>query len=475
MADLSDFLPIRIESIDTIIARIDADVNAGLDPGDDRFIDTTPGTFYADIRSAIALELERLWDVATTDTVAASLVEFAWGDYLDAHGETIGIERNDEVRATGEVTFTSSATASNVLIGTETEVSTIQTDPEEDPVVFRTTESDTIVGSSQSVTLAVEAVEPGSASNVATGAATLLLSPIDGIATVTNAASITGGADVETDAAYRERLKLGWSAAQGSGSVADYQRWSLDYPGVGFVRVTPLWNGPGTVRVVVTDVENNPVSDAIIEGLQSLLDPFTAETQVNGNLTSLPPTAATLIVDSISEFADSGQLYVGDYLVTYSGVTTSPSPRFTGVAGLPATVSDNTKVVQHDTGRGLAPVGAIVTVRTAQTVAVDVAAELTLREGYTLDGDSGTIAVQAEIEAVLTEFINNLPPGAEGEPGVETGAGFVLVNRIASLILRVPGVYDLDLSLVELDGSNANFVVGALEVPEIGTITLTTA
>lgn len=475
MADLSDFLPLRVENLDTIIARIDADVNAGVDPSNDAFIDTTPGTFYADIRTAIALELERLWDVATTDTVAASLVEFAWGDYLDAHGETIGIERNDEVRATGEVTFTSSSTATNVLIGTGTEVGTIQTDPDEDPLVFRTTESGTIPGSSETLTLPVEAVEPGEAGNVATGAVSLVLSPIEGLASVTNAAAITGGSDVETDASYRDRLKLGWSASQGSGSVADYQRWALDYPGVGYVRVTPLWNGPGTVRVVVTDVENNQVSDAVIDGLQALLDPFAAETQVNGTQTGLSGTGATLVVDSITEFSDSGQLYVGDTLVTYSGATTSPSPRFTGVDGLPSSVSDNVQVVQHDTGRGLAPVGAIVTVRTAQPVTVDIAAELTLREGYTLDGDAGTLAVQPEIETVLTEFINNLPPGAEAAPGVETGEGFVLLNRVASLILRVPGVYDLDLTLLDLDGANANFAVGALEVPEIGTVTLTTA
>ena len=472
MAELADFIPIRIESLDTIIARIDADLNAGLDPDDDAFIDTTPGTFYADIRTAIALELERLWDVATTDTVAASLVDYAWGDYLDSHGNTIGVARLDAVAATGEVTFTADASASTVIIGEGTEVSTTQTDPDDESVSFLTTESGTITSGGGTVTLAVAAAEPGAAGNVASGAVNLLLSPISGVASVTNSAGITGGSDIEGDDAYRDRLRLSWSSAQGAGSIADYERWCLTYPGIGFVRVTAIWNGPGTVRVVVTDVENNPVSDAVLTGLQELIDPFAAETAVDGTQTGIPSTAATLTVDSTTGFATSGQIYVGTTLVSYSGVT---STTFTGVAGLPSSVSDNTQVVQHETGRGLAPVGAIVTVDTAQPVSLDIAADLTLNEGYTLDGTGGTIAVQPEIEEALTDFVNNLPPGAEAPPGVDDGSGFVLLNRIASIILRTPGVYDLDLSALDLDGSNADFAVGALEVPEIGTITLTAA
>ena len=463
MADLSDFLPIRVEDLDTIIARIDADLNAGVDPEDDAYIDTTPGTFYADIRTAFALEIERLWDVATADTVAASLVDYAWGDYLDAHGATLSLPRIDAVAATGEVTFTGE---DGTIIGVGTEVSTVQTTAEEDPQSFLTTESGTISGGT--ITLAVAAEEPGAAGNVASGAVELVLSPVEGISSVTNASAITGGSDIESDDAYRERIKLAWSAAQGSGSVADYERWSLGYPGIGYVRVTPLWNGPGTVRVVVTDVENNPVSDVVEDALQDLLDPYDAETLTNGIQSS--PT--TLDVDDTTGFAVSGMIYVGDQLAQYTGKTATT---FTGVTGLTGSIADDAQVVQHGSGNGLAPVGAIVTVDTATTVTVDVAVTLTLDDGYSIDGDSGTIAVGPEVEQIITNYIDNLPPGAVGAPGANDGSGKVLINRIASLILRVPGVYDLDLSSLDLDGVNADFAVGALEVPQTGTITLTAA
>lgn len=465
MAELADFIPLRTENLDTIIARIDADINAGVDPEDDRFIDTTPGGFYSDIRTAFALEIERLWDVATTDTVAASLVEYAWGSYLDAHGQTLDVTRNDSVAATGSVTFTGT---NGSLIGVGTEVSTTQNDPEEDPVSFLTTEAGTISGGS--LTLAVEAVEPGAASNVATGAVNLLLSPVEGISSVTNAEAITGGADVETDAAYRDRLKLAWASTQGSGSVADYKRWALAYPGVGHVRVTPLWNGPGTVRVVVTDTDNNPVPNSVKTGLQAELDPFTAETTTAGSQSA----GATLTVASggTAEFSSTGMIYVGTQLAEYGGKT---SNTFTGVTGLSGTIAAATPVRQQGSGDGLAPIGAIVTVDTASSVTVSVEATIQLAEGYTLTGGAGTLSVKDEVEEILADYINGLPPGGERPPGTDTGAGEIVLNRVASLILRVPGVYDLTLSSLELDGSNADFAVDALEVPELGTVTLTAA
>lgn len=460
MADLADFIPIRVEDIDSIIARIDADLNAGVDPEDDAYIDTTPGTFYADVRTAIALELERLWDVATADTVAASLVDYAWGDYLDAHGATLTVPRREAVASTGEVTFTGT---NGTIIGTGTEVSTVQTTADEDAVSFETTEAGTISGGT--LTLPVRAVEPGAAGNVATGAVELVLSPITGISGITNADAITGGADIESDDSYRERIKLAWSAAQGSGSVADYERWALSDPSVGFVRVTPLWNGAGTVLVVVTDVENNPVSDAVVATLQERLDPYDADTLTSGTHTS--PT--TLTVDDTTGFADAGIFYVGDDLGEYTGKTTTT---FTGVTGITGSIADNTPVIQSGSGNGLAPVGAIVTVKTASTVSVDIAADIILEDGYAIESDTGKIGVGAEIESILTNYIDSLPPGAVGTPGSTTGAGSILLNRIASLILRVPGVYDLDLSALQIDGANTDFAVGKFEVPQTGTITL---
>ncbi|HMF58811.1 MAG TPA: hypothetical protein VK595_00485, partial [Vicinamibacterales bacterium] len=76
MPALAEFQPLFTESIDTIRARIDANVNAGLDPTDVRFQDTIPGSFFWDHTQTFAMEAEFLWDFASTELVASFFLPF---------------------------------------------------------------------------------------------------------------------------------------------------------------------------------------------------------------------------------------------------------------------------------------------------------------------------------------------------------------------------------------------------------------
>jgi uncharacterized phage protein gp47/JayE len=271
--DLVEFVPIFDEDADSIRARMFADVNAGLGPDDPAFLDTTPGGFLWDLSGASVLEIERLWDAVGTEMIAACFPAYAWGTYLDEHALTLGMVRKDAVAATGEVTFVGTT---GTLIAVGTEVSTLQTTPEGEPVSFETT-ADGSIPAGGVLTLAVQASEPGTEGNVAAGTITLLQSPLDGVSSVTNAQPTLGGADIESDEQLRNRVLLAYSGSQGSGTITDYQAWSLAYPGVGFVAVFPQATGPGTVGVIITDANNRPVSTATVSGLQQQLDPVAGE------------------------------------------------------------------------------------------------------------------------------------------------------------------------------------------------------
>lgn len=296
MPDITERIPLISVTVEEVRGRVDADANAGLDPEDDRFMDTTQGGFYWDLTQPLILEMSRLWDFGATEVPAAIYVASSWGSNLDDHGETIDVPRKDSASATGEVTFKG---LEGTIIGVGAQIGVAQTDPDEDPPSYVTTEGGTI-GASKELTLAVKAEEPGAAGNVAAGAASFLLSPVEGIESVENAEGITGGADVESDQSYRARLLLEYGAAQGAGNVADYKRWALSYPGIGFVTVQPLWAGAGTVLVVVTDEENNPVSGTVVSGLQAELDPVPGEgagkAPVGAVVTVSTPTSKTVNV-----------------------------------------------------------------------------------------------------------------------------------------------------------------------------------
>jgi uncharacterized phage protein gp47/JayE len=267
--ELDQFVPLRDESIDTIRARIDAGVNAGLDPGDPRWQDTTPGGFFWDHTQAAALEAELLWDMASMELPASFFLPFSWGTYLDYWGEILTVDRKDAAFASGALTFTNPSATLPVTVSTGVEVAAPTSDPEADPLVFETTEAATLAPSA-SATLAVQAAEPGSEYNVAANAVTLVLSSV--AVNAVNADAMSGGADVETDEAYKRRLLLEFSAARGGGTEDDYIAETLALPGVGFVVVQRLWAGAGTVRLVVTDTENNPMSAAAVASIQSYWD-----------------------------------------------------------------------------------------------------------------------------------------------------------------------------------------------------------
>lgn len=380
MADLLDFLPLRQETLARIRARMEADANAGVDPSDPSFLDTTVGGFWWDLTQVAALEAERLWDMASVEVPAAAFPTYAFGRYLDEHGAVFGLTRRDAVQATGEVTFTGT---DGVLVPTGTQIARPVADPDGEDVAYETTESGTIAGGV--VTLAVQAVEAGATGNAPSNSVTALLSPIDGVTATGNALAITGGSDVETDEDFRARLMTLLQRAQGAGTVADYEQWALSYPGIGFATVQPLWGGPGTVRVVVTDTENSPVSPTVVAALQALLDPVAGE------------------------------------------------------------------------GRGLAPVGAVVTVATPTTTLVNITAKVEPEEGYSLDGTDGTVALRGTINDRLEDYVGRLKVGEE-----------VVRGKVQSAIFRVTGVHDVALTVPA-----ANVAIGATQVAELGTVTLT--
>lgn len=85
---------------------------------------------------------------------------------------------------------------------------------------------------------------------------------VDGV-TASLTTVLTSGQDEETDEALRTRFYEQIQAPSTSGNAADYKKWALSVAGVGNAKVFPLWNGAGTVKVLVVD--ENMAIDATLE------------------------------------------------------------------------------------------------------------------------------------------------------------------------------------------------------------------
>lgn len=103
------------------------------------------------------------------------------------------------------------------------------------------------------VAVEVEASDAGEAGNVPALVINGFPVTLTGISAVTNEEETTGGVDEETDESLRERALDVVRSKRTSGNAADYEAWAREVPGVGNARCVPLWDGPGTVKVLIVD------------------------------------------------------------------------------------------------------------------------------------------------------------------------------------------------------------------------------
>lgn len=464
MTDFVDLLQGTFKRSEAAIrADWDARANAGLTSTDEEWVDTrVGGDFYNDTQP-IVIEFASAYD-RMRETLAASVIATSWGDALDAHAASYGEARLPAVQATGKVTFNGT---NGTLVGTGVRVSPVQTDPEVEPPYFETTESGTIAGGL--VTLAVRAVEAGLEGNLAANQITLLHSPLAGpggqpVTSLTNAAATSGGEDVETDAALKQRLLLKFSGG-GRGNKADYAqevlRWRDPTTGarVGRVVVEPHYNGPGTVRVVVQDTAGSALTQAVVDALQDHLDPPRVKTTSSGSTAS---GAATVNVVSTAGFDASGTAKINDDEFAYTGVTATS---FTGVTGVGAVHASGSRVVQgYGLGEGWAPINHEVTVATVTVKTVNVLATVEFKPGYSLDGTNGSVALRTAIANSVVGYIDGLLPGED-----------VIYNAVIGRIMAVEGVLDVNNTVRTQITTNpptgtTDIAIAALEVARAGVV-----
>lgn len=87
---------------------------------------------------------------------------------------------------------------------------------------------------------------------------------IHGVHGVTNAAAGVGGADEESDADLWARYHERRTEPITSGNANHYVMWAKEVTGVSYARCIPLWNGNGTVKVIIAGADKKPLDDTIV-------------------------------------------------------------------------------------------------------------------------------------------------------------------------------------------------------------------
>jgi uncharacterized phage protein gp47/JayE len=202
--------------------------------------------------------------------LAAMLMpDLAGSDYLARWGRIFGVASKPAAAAIGAATFSG-------LVNLPIPVGLLLLAV--DGVTQFATTAGANISAGGSVTLPIAASQPGTVTNLATGATLTLGQAIAGVSPAATVAApgTTGGADAESDDAYRSRVLLRIRTPPQGGAPVDYLAWTLAQPGVTRAWVFPLHRGAGTVDVAfVMDGRSNIIPlPADVAAVQAALDPL---------------------------------------------------------------------------------------------------------------------------------------------------------------------------------------------------------
>lgn len=107
------------------------------------------------------------------------------------------------------------------------------------------------------------------------------------------------GEDEEDTEHFRQRYFDSLDSQAFGGNQRDYKEKTEAIPGVGSVKVYPVWNGGGTVKLVITNSENKKPSPTLVEQVQTAIDPV----QNQGKGLGIAPIGHVVTVQGVTETA----------------------------------------------------------------------------------------------------------------------------------------------------------------------------
>lgn len=207
---------------------------------------------------------------------------------------------------------------------------------------------------------------------------------IDGLQTAKLTELLIPGEDEEDTESLRTRYFESFDTKPFGGNQKDYIQKTNSIAGVGSTKVTPIWDGGGTVKLTILNSEFDKASSELVNTVQQEIDP-----------------------------------------------------------------------TKDGHGVGIAPIGHIVTVNTAEEIAVNITSNIIFDEGYSFTGQKQNIidAISVYLLELRKEWANQTN----------------LVVRIAQIetrILAIKGI--IDISGTKINGAASNLTLTKYQIPVMG-------
>lgn len=241
------------------------------------------GTFVFDTLSANSVEFEKTYAEMQL-ILDAAFPQTSWGNYLTMHAETLGVFRKNATPSNVVLTITGNANTlvpKGSLFGTENDET------------FKTT-SDLILGEDGVGHVLAVSEKVGKSYNVGANTIKEIIGGIYGVNTVNNNLPAYDGYDEESDEALLDRLLFKVRKPATSGNVYHYEQWARLVNGVFLVKVIPLWNGNGTVKVIIINNERESASEELLEKVRKVIK---ENNPVGATVTVVTPTILDINIE----------------------------------------------------------------------------------------------------------------------------------------------------------------------------------
>lgn len=212
---------------------------------------------------------------------------------------------------------------------------------------------------------------------------------VDGLEAIEFVSILASGTDDEDEEALRERYFESFSEVTFGGNKKEYKEKAKEFPFVGACRPIPVWNGGGTVKLIVLNSEFDVADAGEIQQLQDAFDPE-----------------------------------------------------------------------QNGMGDGIAPIGHVVTVVSAEAEEVNVLCGVTLADGYCWEDVAES--ARLEVEKYFYELRKTWEDIGENETLV------IRSGQIEDILIHIPGIRDAKNVL--LNGKAGNLYIDGSKIPKAGEV-----
>lgn len=254
---------------------------------------------------------------------------------------------------------------------------------------------------------------------------------IEGLETAELTEVLIPGEDEEDTEVLRERYFDSFEEKAFGGNVRDYLEKTNAIPGVGSTKVTRIWNADIRPATMIP-------TEAVKVWYTSIIDTLDAEVAV---------WLAAVYTAAVEKKLTTG----GTVLLTILNSDFGAASKT-----LLDTVQEVIDPAENaGEGYGLAPIGHVVSIKSAETKSTTIKANITFDTGYSWSN------LQTAIDAAIEEYLLELR-----KAWADSDHLIVRISQIETRLLAIKGIVDIDST--KINGTADNLILGKYEVPVYG-------